>query len=476
MKINSVLLVLMLQACDAWAQSPTPVTAPTVSSTILDEVVDGAGVPLPVAVASLPIDFFDDYSWRMFLALNWPAVQGQRGMADTTLNLTDASRPRVWETWKSSFETIPLKGKQPTSWASFDAEVPISGVPFSGGGLQKLFGSFTQFGDISQADFSNLAGPLVCQNDTFVHYEIRVNQKQFDFIVANKLYDRQVIDGLKNPLQFPSGSIEVKAAWREFNASDTEATRNRYYRVTGKSQDYRNNSGDSKEFGLVGLHIVQKTPLRPQWVWSSFEHVDNVPPFGQPPSPGSRFALNDVTKPQDLLPPSSPDKVMPTTYLDGSGKPILVVGGNSVSTPMQVVRKLPIATQTASTNLRYQNQLAGTVWANYMLVTTQWPTDTSVSDGVPFPPSPSGRSDDLSVANTTMETYFQTSTSCMECHHLFGSNKLDFVFFPSVHAQSRDPGPDGSNTANFIKRMDLEFSKFREQSLINDAKRLGIKP
>ena len=28
---------------------------------------------------------------------------------------------------------------------------------------------------------------------------------------------------------------------------------------------------------LVGLHIVYKTPSRPQWIWSTFRHVDNVP-------------------------------------------------------------------------------------------------------------------------------------------------------------------------------------------------------
>lgn len=29
--------------------------------------------------------------------------------------------------------------------------------------------------------------------------------------------------------------------------------------------------------GLVGLHIVQKTFWAPQWIWTTFEHIDNVP-------------------------------------------------------------------------------------------------------------------------------------------------------------------------------------------------------
>ena len=136
-----------------------PISSATVSPTVLSEVVDGAGVDLPVTVSQLPIDFFDDYSWRMFVALNWPAKAGQRGVADTSKTVGDLSAQRVWETWKSAYETIPPKGKQPTPWSSFDAEVPISGIPFAGGGEKKIFGSFTKFGDISQADFTSLAGP-----------------------------------------------------------------------------------------------------------------------------------------------------------------------------------------------------------------------------------------------------------------------------------------------------------------------------
>src|SRR5207302_4222192 len=32
-----------------------------------------------------------------------------------------------------------------------------------------------------------------------------------------------------------------------------------------------------RTLGLVGIHIVHKTTSRPQWIWTSFEHKDNVP-------------------------------------------------------------------------------------------------------------------------------------------------------------------------------------------------------
>ena len=43
--------------------------------------------------------------------------------------------------------------------------------------------------------------------------------------------------------------------------------------------------------GLIGLHIAQKTPSRPQWIWSSFEQKDAVPPKWAD-WPGA-FVLND---------------------------------------------------------------------------------------------------------------------------------------------------------------------------------------
>ena len=49
--------------------------------------------------------------------------------------------------------------------------------------------------------------------------------------------------------------------------------------------------------GLIGLHIAQKTPSRPQWIWSSFEQDDTVPPKWAD-WPGA-FVLNDAKRRAD---------------------------------------------------------------------------------------------------------------------------------------------------------------------------------
>ena len=46
--------------------------------------------------------------------------------------------------------------------------------------------------------------------------------------------------------------------------------------------------------GLVGLHIAHKTQHAPQWIWSTFEQVDNYkgpdPSFNDPACPPRRSA------------------------------------------------------------------------------------------------------------------------------------------------------------------------------------------
>src|SRR6185436_4955361 len=59
--------------------------------------------------------------------------------------------------------------------------------------------------------------------------------------------------------------------------------------------------------GLIGIHIAQKTASRPQWIWSSFEQKDLVPPKW-PDWPGA-FALNDGRGP--AMPAHNPLSLSP---------------------------------------------------------------------------------------------------------------------------------------------------------------------
>jgi hypothetical protein len=434
-------LIATTPATRCGAQGLPPITHATISNQIPTEVVDGTNNPVQPG-GPFPLDFFDDFSWREFVALNWPALGGQRGVPDPSKSVGDSGQ-RVWETWKTAYETIPGDGSAPTDWTSFDALTPCPGIPSQGSSHQRLFASFKPFGDFNEAGFDVVGLPLICQNGTYSRFEIRVNQTEYNDIRTNKLYLRSTLNNLAQQgapvFKFHDNSIELKAAWRDMEGESPDFVKT-FYTVQAKvwTWDPTTNTGSCvpRTMGLVGLHIVQKTPLRPQWVWSSFEHVSNVPKFGIPPAPGTRLSYNNPMKPQatDGQPDTGPN-------------PLSAANFKQQPMPTQVKREQQLHPAAAgnqgtdATNQRYQAALAGTVWANYQLVVTQWPTDPSnVNDpsGVPFPDA-NGLSSVLNQApvsstNTTMETYNQTSMSCLNCHSVSKSENLDFVFFLDFEA------------------------------------------
>ena len=177
--------------------------------------------------------------------------------------------------------------------------------PVRRGGAVRLLAAFSKFGNFAEASQFGLANPLVAQNRTYTRYEVRVNRAEYDFIRDHKLYKREVLKQLTSPLDFTDGSIETKAAWRELKEAEVAAAKAKYYVIKARVQNPLNNDVcEDRQMALVGFHIVQKTPLRPQWVWSSFEHVDNVPDPSDPHA-GASFSYN-TNKPPQTLDPSDP--------------------------------------------------------------------------------------------------------------------------------------------------------------------------
>jgi hypothetical protein len=267
----------------------------------------------------------------------------------------------------------------------------------------------------------------------YTRYEVRFNREQFDSIVGNQWYIKSKLPKKESPGTFKDGSVEVKAAWRILKPEDAAAARARFYVTKAQvldavaTQSTGSTVCNDQDVALVGFHIVIKTKLRPQWIWSSFEHVDNVPPKSDEPDAKNvptPYSFNSGAPPQTL-----------TTPIPGTITPANQPSPNPA--PMQVIRKQPIQPITMERNRAYRALpgIKDTVWANYMLVMTQWPS----APGIPATNNmggafPTGTGSTL--ANTTMETYQQKpSSSCMECHQSV-SNALgrDFVAFMAIDA------------------------------------------
>ena len=376
-----------------------------------------ADVCIPDPFNSLTINFFDDYSWRAFVAMVWPAGRNQRGTAEASRG-AGAPGPRVFETFKSLWEVFHDDGSAPTS--SFQAYDPPSANACKAATRfgDVVLATATPYGDIGQAGIGELTGPVVAQNGRFVRYQTLYNQVAYDYIVRNRFYLRDQLPAIPSPrpdlpvLQFPVGSIAIKAAWLDVRGLSRELL-GRLYKRTAIVRDPDTGSCSAQTVGLIGLHIVQKTASRPQWIWSSFEQVDTAPLFA---GTVGDFLLNDGTPAP--MPAENPLPLVPLPKQPA--KPFNVVRSFSTS----------IHPNTHAANSAWRELLKDTVWRNYRLIVTQWPLQPG-NQAIPVPPSKTGdtvstfpgsgpgATMDSAFANLTMETFDQNriELGCMSCHN-----------------------------------------------------------
>jgi hypothetical protein len=241
-------------------------------------------------------------------------------------------------------------------------------------------------------------------------------------------------------LRFPDGAVVLKAAWLDL-AGFSDAQKSRYYVRRTMLRDAGIGRCSVVTMGLIGLHIAQKTASRPQWIWSTFEQVDNVPP-ARPGAPGL-FALHDGSA--RPAPSANPLLLEPLAK-----EPVA---------PFNVTRSAvsPIHPKTAFTNLMYERQLRGTIWEHYQLVMTQWPRVTG-EQSVPVPASLSGDASNTfpglgsasgsAFANVTMETFDQDrpQLGCMNCHNQ-ARMAGDFLWSVLDHAWPPNLAPNASAVA-----------------------------
>jgi hypothetical protein len=314
----------------------------------------------------------DEFAWKMFVALNWPGLPGQKGLPDESKRIGDPGIT-VWRSFRTSGEIFRPDGQDPGPWNNGGLSAPVRLDQNAKATRREL-----ELSEVKQA----IGGPLTDQYGHLTYYDKAANVISYDFIRQNKLYNAE---GQRRygAVVFPFGAIEVKAAWRIMTARDD---RRRYYTIPAIALV----SGSEEEVtaGLVGLHIITKTPNAPQWIWSTFEQVDNVP---------GGSSVGESTW---------------SYYKPGSATP--ANQATSPGTPAQVERVMKLLPDAVNT--RWRQALKGTPWEYYQLIGTQFPTAT---------PAPN------QLANVVMETYIQPRSSCIDCHSTAKSlsrENTDFSF------------------------------------------------
>ncbi len=462
------------------APSPTQVQVPPWPSGFPTSVPPAAingnllfAVPLPTTINS-PLQIrpnFDYFSWQSFIALNWPASASSRGTPDQPNNPSvflsaAAGTPVVWGTYKDSFDLFGQKDQRPSSWDSPSSPItPCSNVPAG----QKVL-MFTTKGDTALMQTNQaFSFPLIDQRSNLVYYDVRYNQAQYNFVRGQDSDPTSWLYLLKNltpkenaqfGVQMPMtttaptntlGSIMVKAAWRIKTDKDDAS---RYYTSAAQIYNSQTKSCTPATVLLVGLHIAHKIDPFTEWVWSTFEQVDNVPPDSdispKPAPPPNGYSFNNGTNTPkttggyDYKPALSPTPCpSPGNASQPCPKPVQV-------TRINAIPNTPTGASTRDFNAYYQQLLKGTVWQYYQLVVTQWPFNPGIGSNGPFTlmqnggvyPQGAGSAFPVNGAvNTTMETYFQTQNdaagaggnSCMSCHYRAGQSDFSWGLNRRAH-------------------------------------------
>lgn len=389
---------------------------------------------------------FDFYSWLTFIAMNSPAD----GKVIGTGPRPGGDAPTKWEDLQNyrPLANVMLPHGAKPEWGT--RIVPDA--------CSKLDGPGKIVFQLGEEAFNQpfKSGPLIDQDGQFALFDILMNRPMFDFILKHDLYSKagqQKVaenDKTKFPqgrLEFPIGSDPSGAAPGRMGAIMLKVS----YRILDPQKDQNllgqfhtsdaliyfpgppaTKTGPAcveKKLGLVGFHVGHKTNFAPQWVWTSFEHVSNVPDADDVASghllPRYNFfnaaCKNDCPVVNDTPPqPWDPDV---TLKFQGDYK-------------SQVVRQKmipsPVLKEVAELNESFRGILKGTVWENYVLLATQWPSDAASKTDPLGAPAPTY------LANSTLETYSQgriplASSSCMACHgnattHHVPATASDFTF------------------------------------------------
>ncbi|WP_152428743.1 hypothetical protein [Vibrio azureus] len=287
--------------------------------------------------------------------------------------------------------------------------------------------------------------PLIDWQDNPVFYQQSVNQIFYDDIVSNELNNSQCVakvDSGEFPFDISAGSTEVKTSWKILSPTDDEDkffTINRSINKSGVIED-------AVKLGLVGMHIVRKTPAHPEWIWTTFEHKDNAP---------------NCDEVEDNVTVNPTDKWLFFNESSWQGKNVYIPNN-----PTQVCRKTPYGAgflakaglrviediEDLNQDMQSYYQQRGSIWENYFLVGSAWTQSINpFSTNGELPPTWKNEIGGSSLlSNTTMETYRQNpkwfdlehptkDRGCFGCHN-YNSTKESPIHLSHMFNAAKDYG------------------------------------
>jgi hypothetical protein len=455
---------LSLVACSSASSARMKSAVPASGTCPADPAwLTSSTLPTEVAASHTACDF-EQFMWQSMLALVQPT----------------ADRSRLeFETWMPSYG-IFVKDGVPTPWG----QEPPTGCPNVSKGTGRQPRLYSDI--ILQAGADQ---PLMDPNHELVYYGMSVDKSAYDMMTKCELYRANCAGPLqpgnkgidliqKYPnLALPDTAVELKTSWMVVDEATAQS--GRFYVVPGLIQ-HHNGPCREVQLGLVGMHIVSKTPQFPALIWATFENRNNAPDCDKtsasPPLGGSWNFYNPscTNCTTNTYKPDQPAQVCRMHPAGDSAVGTFPGGTNCQVNPNQfacqshtreILDESTKAIQAINSSVEAlirAPENAGkinTVWANYELVGNVWTVHGTV------PPYLQAQEGALSASNTSMETFVQNGVagatnpySCLSCHNMQGptasqnlppvglSHLFDNVQLPGGCADGRLPEVCGPYT------------------------------
>jgi hypothetical protein len=407
------------------------------------------------SAATDPQTPFDNMSWQMFVALNWQASQSG---GDPATGLTGAG-PVLWQGWARPEDVFG----GPTGLCDNPNNLPRFDIIAKSGAQGSRDEEFIQA----------TGQPLIDVNGNWTLFERRLNDIEQQYIEShglNTYAGQQTFVEAGKSVLFPPGdsskpngqigAMELKAAWRIIDPSQADRYFSTQALIDVQGAYVRDGQPLCAEvtLGLVGLHIIQANAtdenLLPQFIWASFEHVDNAPLAAKACDPVDNNCYQTIPNSNCPAAANAGDFSFSRNACSGvttNNPPVLngqdtafiwerqapyaqsyltsPSGGACEGDPSQccgtqVAHCWSVYDLTAQLNTDWQGRLSAinSVFANYYLIGTNWGGSVEPELGKYH-----NNSVPAFFGNATMETYVQAgimvkgnpepvAASCVACH------------------------------------------------------------
>ena len=288
------------------------------------------------------------FAWNQFIALNWPAApqDGTNRETPDVLPFGTTTQPLVWQTYRSRDELYPPSEYLPpgatmdpnTGNVSFNYDAkPVyhyeSNIQSCNQSPAPPVLPWINLDEISQISlnfmFDGLSpDPYPASGNSvpkLIRFLAKGNRTYSDYITGKGYFNRggnyfRDVTNFKNAvaagkppaagvsfIEFPIDTVMVKSAWRLLTSAELASGRFysapvRFYEKKAGTLCYNDETG----WGMVALHIVQKSPSTPHYfTFATFEQADNIKNFlGQPVENAAGELLNPNLKGSS---PTTPD-------------------------------------------------------------------------------------------------------------------------------------------------------------------------